>query len=42
MAGCMIMMYFINRQLGRKLGKAAIAPLQSEKEKEMEEAFIIE
>lgn len=42
MTGCMIMMYFINKQVGHKFGKAAIAPQQSAKEKEMEEAFIIE
>jgi len=42
MTGCMIMMYFINRQVGHKFGKAAIAPQQTAKEKEMEEAFIIE
>jgi len=39
MAGCMIMMYFINKQVGHKFGKQAIAPQPA---KEMEEAFIIE
>ena len=31
-----------HKQVGHKFGKAAIAPQQSDKEKEMEEAFIIE
>jgi predicted MFS family arabinose efflux permease len=39
MAACMIMMYFINKQVGHKFGKAAIAPQPA---KEEVEAFVIE
>ncbi|MBO9201130.1 MULTISPECIES: MFS transporter [Niastella] len=39
MTGCMIMMYFINKQVGHKFAKT---PTVAEKAEEMAEAFIIE